>query len=681
MFKKRLGFMLFTMFLCLFIFSYLKLNVHAEGEILRVAFNSNAILYHYIDEDGEYRGMHIDMMNWIAKAKKMQIVYIPFETNQECINALNSRDVDVILGHRTNDRAAAGLQYTNELSSSSLCLVVPNELAWTIENSEGRQVYSAVMEYGTAPNYYMTQIGIQRYLSKGNQVSVFEALIEGEADMAIAVYDCFIFLLNKAGLKDKYTILRRYIAPVSYAMLVRKNDLTTFNILESGLTELRASGSYESIYKKWQLEDEKVALLKLIRRMTIIVVVLGCIVLAIILFNIMINRMLKRKVAEKTKELYEANLELDRRMMQIQSESRIRYGMIEFSPSGMVAFDKNYRITLINHAARRISGASDDCVGSDVRNLSVFGEILKKIEYDIFSLMRYGGKVSHPVTIELENGENKRSYRYNLYSFCDESDINNILLDVEDVTIEERKKQELFEQEKNRSLNRLIAGIAHEIKNPLMAIRTASSLLKTQGNDPEVQDAFTRLVPKEVDRINQLVEGLINYARPIKGKREMTNLAAVVRECLYLTKFAIKNRNICYKVDMDDSVFVYVNRDKIKQSLINIIMNSIESMERKLLNEPEKQLLLDISVSKDQSFALVRIRDEGVGMSEVEIKRCREPFYTTKLVGTGLGLSLVQQFMEENDGVLDIRSELACYTEVLLKFRRYDEDEKQDTDN
>ncbi|NLA84508.1 MAG: histidine kinase, partial [Clostridiales bacterium] len=73
--------------------------------------------------------------------------------------------------------------------------------------------------------------------------------------------------------------------------------------------------------------------------------------------------------------------------------------------------------------------------------------------------------------------------------------------------------------------------------------------------------------------------------------------------------------------------------------------------------------------------------DEGVGMSEVEIKRCREPFYTTKLVGTGLGLSLVQQFMEENDGVLDIRSELACYTEVLLKFRRYDEDEKQDTDN
>ena len=171
--------------------------------------------------------------------------------------------------------------------------------------------------------------------------------------------------------------------------------------------------------------------------------------------------MLKRKVAEKTKELYEANLELDRRMMQIQSESRIRYGMIEFSPSGMVAFDKNYRITLINHAARRISGASDDCVGSDVRNLSVFGEILKKLEYDIFSLMRYGGKVSHPVTIELENGENKRSYRYNLYSFCDESDINNILLDVEDVTL--KTKTRLFDRRKIVLLT-VHSRIAHEIK-------------------------------------------------------------------------------------------------------------------------------------------------------------------------------------------------------------------------
>jgi len=654
---------------------------HAERETLRVAFNSNVIPYHFVDEDGSYRGMHIDMMNWIADQKDLQIVYVPYETNDECLNALNSSAVDIILGHKTNDRAATGMQYTGELSSSSLCLVVPNELAGTLKNTTNYRTYSAVIEYGSAANSYMAKMGIQRYLAQGNQVSVFETLIGGQADMALAVYDCYKYMLNEAGLKDEYTILRSYISPVSYAMLVRQTDMALFNLLDSSLTEMRASGSYESIYKQWLVEDDSIIDPKFMRKIIIIAIWIACGIAIIILFSFIINSMLKRKVAEKTKELYNANVELDRRMIQIQSDSRIRYGMIEYAPSGMVSFDTDYRITLVNHAALQIGGVRDSCVGSDVRALNVFGDILKNIKYDIFSLKSYGEKVSHPVTMELGDAENKRSYRYNIYRSRDESGINSILLTAEDVTSEEREKQELFDLQKNRSLNRLVAGIAHEIKNPLMAIRTAASLLKTQGNDPEVQEAFVRFVPNEVDRINQLVEGLINYARPVKGEREIVSLAAVIRECQYLTNIAAKYDNICFTVDLDDSVVIHVNRDRIKQSLINIIMNSIESMEKKIKSEPNMSLLMTISVHKDTKFAWACIHDEGVGMSEADIKRCTEPFFTTKTAGTGLGLALVQQFMLENDGILDIQSKFGCHTEIMLKFRRCDEDETQDTDN
>ena len=271
--------------------------------------------------------------------------------------------------------------------------------------------------------------------------------------------------------------------------------------------------------------------------------------------------------------------------------------------------------------------------------------------------------------------ENKKSYRYSIYNSYDEKGINSILLNVEDVTAEERKKQELFENEKSSSINQLAAGIAHEIKNPLMSISTMASLLKTQGNDPEVQEAIVKFVPNEVNRINQLIEGLISYARPVKGKREPVNLADVVRECLYLTKIASKKNSICYKIDLDDSIEIFVNRDKIKQSLINIILNGIESMKKKLQKEQSKPLLMTISMHKDMKFVWVCIRDEGVGMSEMEINRCMEPFYTTKTVGTGLGLALVKQFMLENDGMIDIHSEIDCYTEILLRFRRSDKDE------
>ena len=550
-----------------------------------------------------------------------------------------------------------------------------------LENAKDYRTYSAVIEYGTSANYNMTQMGIQQYLAKSNQFKVIEALVNGQADMAIAVYDSCAYLLDEAGLKDRYTILNRYISPISHAMLVRKNDITFFNLMESGLNEMRVSGSYADIYKRWQFNNEQAITQELMRKIIIIFVLIACGIVIIILFNVVINRMLKKKVAEKTKELNDAYIELDKRMIQIQSDSRIYYGMIEFSPSGMVSFDTNYRILLINHAALHMAKIRENCLGSDVRNLNVFGDILKSIKYDIFALKNYGKNVSRPIIIELGEAENKRSYRYNIYNSYDEKGINSILLNVEDVTAEERKKQELFENEKSSSINRLAAGIAHEIKNPLMSISTMASLLKTQGNDPDVQEAIVKFVPNEVNRINQLIEGLINYARPVKGKKEMVNLADVVKECLYLTKIATKKDKISFEIDLDDSAEIFVNRDKIKQSLINIILNGIESMKKKLQSEPDKTLLMTITMYKDMEFVEVRIRDEGIGMSETEIKRCMEPFYTTKTLGTGLGLALVQQFMIENDGMIDIHSEIDCYTEILLRFRRSDRDETKNTHN
>jgi polar amino acid transport system substrate-binding protein len=196
-----------------------------------------------------------------------------------------------------------------------------------------------------------------------------------------------------------------------------------------------------------------------------------------------------------------------------------------------------------------------------------------------------------------------------------------------------------------------------------------------------VREAFVRFIPNEVDRINQLIEGLINYARPVKCEKEQVNLAAIIKECLYFTHIASKLGNICFSTDLDDTAVICANRDRIKQSMINIIMNGIESMEKKLQSSPAKSLLMSIRVHKDMESAWVCIKDEGVGMSEFDIKQCTEPFYTTKKAGTGLGLALVKQFVEENDGVLDIHSKVGCYTEIMLQFRRCDANEKKDTNN
>lgn len=670
--KKRLGSFGWVVLAILVLLSAgfcLQAPVHAEENILRVGFRRNAAPYHFIGKDSTYQGMHIDMMNWIARKKNIQVMYVPFHTNGECLNALNAGKIDVILGHKTNDSAALGLQYTSELSASSLCLVAPQHIASALQDTENIKNYRAVVEYGLI-SAYTTSMGVSGYLAQADQTAVLEALLSLQADIALCDRDSFLYLLHDAGLAEDYTVVRSYISPISYAMLLRATDQELFTMLDTALAEMRADGSYEEIYKRWTISDSSGVDPLLIRRIWLITLSIVLLAAGFALFNFAMNQILKRRVAEKTQEL-------QLRMHQLQRESKIRYAMIEYASGSMVSFDRRFRIQLMNNAAIRMSGSHLDQTGSDVRKLPIFGEIIAQMDPPLFEGDTYD-EINQPTTIHLGSIGYRRWYRYNCYRSKNELGESSVLMTVEDITAEERKKQELFEQEKKQSLNRLVAGIAHEIKNPLMAIRTAATLMRDQGSDQEVQEAFSKYVPDEVDRINQLVNGLIHYARPVEGDLERIELSKVVQECLYLTKVVTKKAGVFYRAVLGEAIFIFANRDKIKQAIINIIVNGVESMEQKLESSPEQQpLMLEISAYQDDAFAYVQIRDEGMGMSEEDIRLCTEPFYTTKARGTGLGLALVQQFIKESDGVLEVESELGRYTCMTLKFRRAENNETE----
>jgi polar amino acid transport system substrate-binding protein len=646
------------------------MQAHAENKPLRAAFSAYLPPYHFIDESGEYSGLHIDLLNWIAKKKKLDVLYVAYETDGECLRALKSGEVDILLGHKTGDSAAGELQYTAELTSSHLSLIASNEVTAQLINTNDYNFLSAVIEFGLAASSSLARLGIRSYLAKGNQVQVLEELIDGKADMALTVYDSSRYLLKKMNLQNSYSIVRRYISPVSHAMLLRTEDWELFNALDTGLTELRATGQYDVIYRKWIPENEAEIAQHMNERIRKIILIFIGTVSLILGFFFILNRLLKKQVKEKTKELHEANRELDRQMIKLQSESRIRYGMIEYSPNGMVSFNTDYRVVLANHAAIALCGFKNNIIGQDVRMLSVFGDILSNVGYDVFSLEFYGEKVNHPAILKLEKDGETSYYRYNIYRSRDEKGISDVLLTVENTTTEERKKHELFEKEKTRTLNRLVASIAHEIKNPLMTIRTAVSLLKTKADDHKAQEAFIRFVPNEVDRINQLVEGLINYARPAKGESVIVDLSELVNECMYFVNVASEKSRIQIQVNLCEKAAVFVNRDRIKQSLINIILNGIESMDEKQHLNPETKLTMRISVAADEKHSSVTVRDEGLGMTAEDIRHSTEPFYSTKKTGTGLGLSLVKQFVEDNGGKFTIRSQKNLYTECELKFRR-----------
>jgi len=664
--KKRLR----MAWILVLVFFLLCLPVSAKQQMI-VAYNQNAAPYCFLDDEGNSDGLFVDIMDWIGDRLNRDIIYEPYPSFSACYDALRQGRANVILGGVTNQGNTDGFQYTSELLSTTLCVVAPVEKAEALSGQSRYTGCTAVYEYGTISSMSLSKIGTSICISKGSQSDVLETLINGTADIALMDYSSYLYLLRAYGVEDQYTILRRHISASSYAMLVKLEDDELCNALDDSLAQLHASGVYNDYLEKWVLSEDDGVNSEVLRKIWMWFGIIAATALSIIAIISIINRTLKRSVAQKTAELEKANRELDARLLQLENEIRLRRSIMEQARSGMISFDKEGHVILVNRAAQAIIGR-EARAKDQILDLPVFGELLKMMMAQKMGPQQMSSGI--PEVMELVENDTVKKYRC-LLTLRGASEEDGLLMTVEDVTYEERKKQEAFEKEKTLHLSRLVASIAHEIKNPLMSIRTAATLLRDNGGDPEVQEAISQFLPGEADRINQLVEGLIQYAKPTKGKKVRVDVSALVQETFYLLEIASRKQNIRYEARLEDGLLIFADRDKIKQSLINIIINGIDSMESRLLQEPDRTLCMRIETRYDAPFVVVSITDEGEGMSQEKIRYASQPFFTTKETGTGLGLALVQQYMNDNGGTLEIESVVDSHTTMRLKFRRHEEDE------
>jgi polar amino acid transport system substrate-binding protein len=307
-------------------------------------------------------------------------------------------------------------------------------------------------------------------------------------------------------------------------------------------------------------------------------------------------------------------------------------------------------------------------VGEDVMTLPIFGDILAKHEGQGFV---GENQVTNTIHSVMRRNGLRNLYQYSILPIMEGGQCGSALLTVEDITVDEEKKQAVIEKKKNETLNLMLAGIAHEIKNPLTGLRNFATLIKTKREDKQFLDYFSLLVPQEVDRINRLVESMMRYARPPRGNPERIDLSLVAGECAYMVGTTIKHEGIDVATELPKGLFIEADRDQINQVLINIMLNGVASMERKLQeNASCGTLHLNVSSSVHEDFVVLAIRDDGEGMSPQTLQYCTELFYTSKSSGSGIGLALSKQLIQENNGSLHIESEESRGTRMTLQFRR-----------
>ena len=228
-----------------------------------------------------------------------------------------------------------------------------------------------------------------------------------------------------------------------------------------------------------------------------------------------------------------------------------------------------------------------------------------------------------------------------------------------------------LEYEKQRaerlaSFGSLASGVAHEIKNPLVAIRTFAELLPERFSDVDFREDFSKVVVREIDRIDNLVARLRGIASAPQQQTGSVDIRQPISDTLKLLRGQLEQSRTAVRFTVDDDTpFVTIDESQLKQLFLNIFQNAIEAM--------GQGGELNIRVARNQSggisWILIEVSDSGPGLPESVKDHIFEPFFTTKPTGSGLGLAICRSIVDAHRGSIRAENNRGhCGTTIVVEL-------------
>jgi PAS domain S-box-containing protein len=231
-----------------------------------------------------------------------------------------------------------------------------------------------------------------------------------------------------------------------------------------------------------------------------------------------------------------------------------------------------------------------------------------------------------------------------------------------DITQMKKAEEKLLLSERLSSMGELIAGVAHEIRNPLAGIKINTQVLARKKDFPAMEKQLLESTLEGIEKIQKIVEDMLDYAKPRAAEYKKEEINPIVEKSLDVLNVQLKNANIITAFKRgEDLPQVKIDRHQIQQVLINIMLNAIHAMDK-------GGALTVWTFITDSGGVGIEVKDTGVGISAAHLKRIFDPFFTTKSRGTGLGLSITMKLLENHGALIDVTSEEGKGSVFTIRF-------------
>ncbi len=356
-----------------------------------------------------------------------------------------------------------------------------------------------------------------------------------------------------------------------------------------------------------------------------------------------VNKVLDRieKLDERSLKDFILSLSQDRSFFETIFES-----MIE----GIVVLSDEHNIQYINKQAMIIL----NMVENSLIEKNFFKKLSDRFPKKLFEelLERNQKIIGHEITLRFPV---LKIVQLSIYPLVRDGKVLGNVLVFLDITSQKEERLKLHHAESLAALTTLAAGVAHEIKNPLGSLDIHVQLLDrlTDKCDFKIQKEFKELlnvVMEEISRLNNIVKDFLFTVRPIHIQLKNVNIFKVMQQIIKLLQPAFDKKGVKLTLDGDNSISkVPLDSRYLNHAIINVLKNSLEATKR--------NGRVSIDIQKSDEDLVIQITDSGRGITDENMGKIFEPYFTTKDFGTGLGLTIVYKIIKEHNGTIQIDSQ------------------------